>query len=394
MQGRDKAFAKQYDLAIIYMDEVIALAPNYFDAYLFKARIYSWQGKYAQAVTYLDSIDQIFPKTPQIPNIQATVLFWNDKLPQALEKCELSLDRDSTQTDLIYLKARLLFFLTRYKEALPIAEKLCADFPDNNDYKKLRTQIINNMAEDHIALWYSYDYFTDRRFINLASNTDTIVPGLPRNAISIEFKKVIGRSPFLLRLNGANRFNVTETQIELEAYPRVSKNLYFFLQGGYSGGALFPDLRLAAESFLAIPDNKEFSLGLRYLEFRTITFMMFTTSFSYYLGSYWLNGRYYRGISNLGNANIIEATARRYLNNVFHFVEIRAGLGNSPDVSYLQTVFDQVGLEKSRYFALAYNRNLSQRVYFKVWGIYNKQILPNSPNFSIISGNLGIWWRF
>src|SRR5690606_28068853 len=124
------------------------------------------------------------------------------------------------------------------------------------------------------------------------------------------------------------------------------------------------------------------------------TFMMFTTSFSYYLGSYWLNGRYYRGISNLGNANIIEATARRYLNNVFHFVEIRAGLGNSPDVSYLQTVFDQVGLEKSRYFALAYNRNLSQRVYFKVWGIYNKQILPNSPNFSIISGNLGIWWRF
>lgn len=384
--GKQKSYDEQYDIALPLFDKIISETPDYYDAYLFRARILAWKGDYDKSLNYLQVVKDSFP-TEIMPRVfEATVLFWKEEYDSCLAQCN-SVLADSAVEQTRYLKARVLYFKKEYKEALEVVEPLCEDYPDNKDYEQLRWTLVNLLSEDHVGIWGSYDHFTN-------------FPDNPRVGLSAEVKKVFKNSPVIGRVNLARRFGLDDYQVEFEAYPRPSNNLYFFLNASYSPkGIWFPFWRLSGDIYFGLPKAVELSMGLRYLEFSTITFNMLTFYAGYYPGNNYIFARYYVGISNLGSANIFEVVGRRYLSTQYHYVELRAGYGNSPDVNNLINVATDFNsftgqVEDAYNLSLAYQQPLIDRWHAKAWVAYSRQLPQTIADYSIISGNLGVWWRF
>ncbi|MBA3645200.1 MAG: YaiO family outer membrane beta-barrel protein [Gemmatimonadaceae bacterium] len=67
------------------------------------------------------------------------------------------------------------------------------------------------------------------------------------------------------RLNWANRFAKSGTQLEADVYPRINDRMYAYLNAGYSASSIFPAWRFGGELFSTLPDAWEASLGFRQL---------------------------------------------------------------------------------------------------------------------------------
>ena len=51
------------------------------------------------------------------------------------------------------------------------------------------------------------------------------------------------RGSIIGRVNVANRFGTTGTQVEADAYPRLGSGRYMYLNAGYSGSGIYPGER-------------------------------------------------------------------------------------------------------------------------------------------------------
>ncbi len=95
------------------------------------------------------------------------------------------------------------------------------------------------------------------------------------------------------RVNYANRFGSSGEQLEVDAYPRLSKNMYAYLNLGYSASDIFPAWRSGAELFASLPEAWEASLGYRQLRFNGTPVTMITGAVGKYVGNYWFSLRPY-----------------------------------------------------------------------------------------------------
>lgn len=382
--GKQKAYNGEYQLALPIFNLIISETPQYYDAYMLKARVFAWDNEYPKALNFLKVVKDSFPDAIEPKVFEATVLFWSDKLDESLEKCNEVL-ADSAVEETRYLKARLLYFKKDFKPALQVVDSLVFDFPDNKDYKKLQWELINLLSADHIGIWGSYDQFTN--FSNR-----------PRLGLSVEAKKVFELSPVIARVNFANRFNLDDYQIEFEAYPRPLNNLYFFVNASYSpNGTWFPEWRFSGDIYFGLPQSVEVSAGFRYIEFTTITFHMLTLYAGWYPGNNYIYARFYKGVSNFGDADIFELVGRRYLSNQYHYLELRTGIGNSPDINTINNVFTDTysgQIEDAWNLGLAYQQPIIGKWHAKAWFIYNNQQPETIKKYEILSYNLGVWWRF
>ena len=382
--GKQKAYNNEYEAAVTIFNYVISEAPDYYDAYMLKARVFAWDQKYPKSLNYLQIVKDSFPEQIEPRIFEATVLFWMEDFDSSLVKCNEVL-ADSAVEETRFLKARLLYFDEQFEESLTVMDSLCEDYPDNKEYEKFRWQLINLLSQDHVGVWGTYDHFTN-------------FPNNPRLGLSIEAKKVFKLSPVIGRLNLANRFNLNDWQVEFEAYPRPISNLYFFLNASYSpNGTWFPEWRFSGDVYFGLNQPIEISAGLRYIQFTTITFQMITLYAGWYPGSNYIYARVYRGFSNFGTADIWEVVGRRYLSNQFHYAEVRLGYGNSPDVNNINNVFTDnfTGqFEQAWNIGLGYQQPLIGKWHGRIWANYSRQLPKTIAHYSIISGNLGVWWRF
>ena len=76
--------------------------------------------------------------------------------------------------------------------------------------------------------------------------------GQPRTQVGIQRATTFG--PLLARASHADRSRTTDNLFELEAYPRLDRNTFAYLAGGWSSrGTLYPHSRFAAEVFRTFP---------------------------------------------------------------------------------------------------------------------------------------------
>lgn len=382
--GKQNAYGGKYELALPIFNLIIGETPEYYDAYMLKARTFAWDGKYDKSLTFLQLIKNSFPENIEPRVFEATVLFWSEKYDESLGKCNEVL-ADSAVEETRYLKARLLYFNEEFKPALNVIDSLVEDYPDNKDYKKLQIELTNLLSADHIGIWGTYDQFT-----NFSGN--------PRLGLSIEAKKVFKLSPVIGRVNFADRFNLNDYQVEIEAYPRPLTNLYFYLNASYSpNGIWFPEWRYSADIYFGLPKGFEVSAGFRYIEFTSITFQMLTFYAGYYPGNNYIYARLYKGASNFGGADIFELVGRRYLTNQYHYFELRGGVGNSPDVNTINNVFSDTysgQIEQAWNIGVGYQQPIIGKWHGRAWFIYNNQKPETIKPYEILSYNLGVWWRF
>lgn len=146
------------------------------------------------------------------------------------------------------------------------------------------------------------------------------------------------------RLNYANRFSSDGLQIEADAYPRIARGKYAYLNVGYSQADIFPAWRLAGEIFSTVPGAWEVSLGFRQLRFTSTPVTLYTGSVGKYAGNYWVSLRPYVRFQNSGNSASSGLTARRYFADALHYVGARATYGSAPSE---RVTMDQLARMKS-----------------------------------------------
>jgi YaiO family outer membrane protein len=160
---------------------------------------------------------------------------------------------------------------------------------------------------------------------------------------SLELSRRSPGGTLLARGSLARRFDRTGTQLEVEAYPRLSRRTYAFMGAGFSPDELFPEVRLGAELFTALAPGWEASAGARWLDFRTRDVTLLTGSVGAYPGSWYLAARPFLALDDGGSSLSGTVLARRYLRDADEYVSLRLGGGEAPAEVFTAAELERVG---------------------------------------------------
>lgn len=149
------------------------------------------------------------------------------------------------------------------------------------------------------------------------------------NIGSLEYGLKLKKCPLIARLNYAAGYGSDALQLEAEAYPSLSKNIYCYINAGYSTGLPLPDYRAGSSVYFALPHAFELEGGIRYLYFNDPIFI-FTGSIGKYYRQFWFNvSGYVTPVSNELLKSWVFKT-RIYSNDHDYYMLI-IGTGVSPD---------------------------------------------------------------
>lgn len=152
----------------------------------------------------------------------------------------------------------------------------------------------------------------------------------PWRLASVSASRRTTSGSLIARLNYADRFGTQGIQLEADAYPRLGKKVYLYLNAGYSSTTIFPDWRFGGEAFTSLPAAWEASVGFRQLRFGGAPVTLVTGAVGKYIGNYWLSLRPYLRQKPGGTSASVGLTARRYFEDGEHWVGATASYGSSP----------------------------------------------------------------
>ncbi len=152
----------------------------------------------------------------------------------------------------------------------------------------------------------------------------------PWRLASLSLSHSTGRGSLVGRLNFANRFSTSGVQVEMDAYPRLSKSTYAYLNAGYSAADIFPTWRAGGELYGNLPRGWEASIGFRHLRFGGPPVTLFTGTVARYIGNYWISARPFVRFKDSGTSASAGLTARRYFADGDHYFGATLSYGSSP----------------------------------------------------------------
>jgi YaiO family outer membrane protein len=318
-QARHAAFEKkQYPAAIELCKKALAISPAYTDIEIFLGRLYTWSGQPDSARKVFELILQKKPGNEEASVAYASLEFWNNNSEKALIITEAGLTESADSPSLLLLKAKLLNDLGKFREANQTVNHLLKKDPKNTEARALADRIKESSAKNNFGLNYDYIYF-DKQFND------------PWHLASVDYGRQTKFGSLAARLNYANRFAGNGAQVELEAYPRISKTFYAYTGAGYSDNVgIFPKYRAGFSLYVNLPASFEAEAGFRYLRFSNNTWV-YTLSAGKYYKNYWFNLRTYITPSNQDISHSYSVNIRYYYGGSDDYFSIGAGAGISPD---------------------------------------------------------------
>jgi YaiO family outer membrane protein len=216
------------------------------------------------------------------------------------------------------LDARLaLIRVELWSGRTPEAERLTIQsldmFPGNADLIALQMQSRNRDRANEVSVGLNYDDY---------SESDSWQEGFVALKIATPVGAVIGRA------SRAERFDLDDSQFDVEAYPRFGAKTYAYLSAGFSpDGVLYPDSWYGAELYHTFPHAFEASLGMRRLNFADAV-NVYTASLGKYAGNWLIGGRVY----DAEDETAVFAIVRRYFGEQGQYVGLRAGQGAREEI--------------------------------------------------------------
>jgi YaiO family outer membrane protein len=133
------------------------------------------------------------------------------------------------------------------------------------------------------------------------------------------------------RINYANRFRTSGVQFEADAYPRISRLFYAYLNVGYSNDVgIFSKYRAGFSLYSNLPHSWEADAGFRYLYFSSDTWI-YTLSAGKYYRNWWFNFRTYLTPGQFHISQSYTLSARYYYGGSDDYLSMSIGTGISPD---------------------------------------------------------------
>ncbi|MEO7822886.1 MAG: YaiO family outer membrane beta-barrel protein [Gemmatimonadaceae bacterium] len=165
----------------------------------------------------------------------------------------------------------------------------------------------------------------DRRRLGVRYQYDDLSDIEPWHDLALEYAQRLPFGTLVLGVSGARRYLKNGVQFELQAYPRLTRRSYVFLDvAASSSTGVFLPLRLVAEPYFNFATGWEVSAGVRYLRTPGPDAYTYTGTLGKYFGNYWISVRpsFTRVPDN--NSYAWGLTGRRYFGDRYDYATLTA----------------------------------------------------------------------
>jgi YaiO family outer membrane protein len=317
--ARDAAFnGKQYDKAKQLALRALEKSPNYSEVEVFLGRVYTWNNQYDSARYHFSKVLDNGVTNEDASIAYADLEYWTDHYEAAIKVCDKGLAVYPSSEALLLRKAKSLNAEKKIKEAGVITNQLLKTDPQDQGAASLGMSMRDAAAINKISLNYDYTYF-NKEFDK------------PWQLASLSYGQNTELGSVIARVNVANRFGENGVQSEVDAYPRINKLFYTYVNFGYSGNVgVFPNVRAGFSLYANLPKSFEAEAGVRYLYF-TSTTVIYTFSIGKYYKNFLFTARTYQTPSDFGFSQSYSLSGRYFLKGADNYIGVSMGSGISPD---------------------------------------------------------------
>ncbi|WP_379964424.1 YaiO family outer membrane beta-barrel protein [Epilithonimonas sp. UC225_85] len=364
-EARIKAFEqKDYTASIALAKEALEKAPNYTDISIFLGRIYTWNKDIASARALFEELQKKGVKDEDFFVAYASLEYWNDQNTKAIEIINDGLSNNPSSEALWLLKAKVYFGTDEYSEAKKAISNLLLINQKNTEAIALAVRINEISSKNAIGITYNYSHF-DKQFDD------------DWHIIGVSYKRITPLGSIILRGNYANKFATNGTQIELEAYPKLSKTFYLYVGAGYSNDVgLFPKYRTGVSLNANLPHSFEAEIGYRQLYFIS-NIWLYTASIGKYYKNYWFNLRTYITPDHKNISHSYTGTVRYYTKSAQDYFAFQIGTGISPEENSNNLLGNETFKLKTFKIGGEYNFSFHSNSFSVGTMYYNQEYRPN-----------------
>lgn len=379
-EAKALAAAGEFERARELMLPALEAYPDYHDIRVFIGRTYAWENNEQEAIPYFQETLQRDSTNVDAWIALGDVRNWSGDYHTTVEemtKAESSLKNDSAGLNEVKVrKASALFELREYRDALTALEGTAGPKSE-----RIRQNTLLRLVNHSVDVYGSAEFFS--------AEYDNMYYGTVQVGQSTKYGMAIAR------INTAHRFGENGFQGEIDLYPRITNDIYGYVNYGYSQNTtVFPNHRVGGELYTAIGKRFEVSLGMRYLYFNSAsTVTMYTGSVGCYYKKYWFNIRPFITPQEDGVDVSTSLLARRYLKESRSWITLRGSFGFSPDARRIQVgQGEQIQILQTYLVGAEWQQTLSQNWMFILGFNYTKQELAFSPGdfVNIYTPSLGI----
>jgi len=365
--ARSAAFdQKNYPLAIELSKKALSKSPGYADIRVFLGRLYTWSGQKDSARSSFEEVLRQQPDNEDAASAYTDLEYWNNNPAKALTICENGLKFHPRSKVLLLKKAKCLIELKKFHEANTVVDSLLKDDPKNTGARSLSGKIKDQASKNKLGISYDFVSF-DKQFND------------PWHLASLSYSRSTAMGSVIGHFNYANRFTTSAVQFEGDAYPRISKTFYSYINAGISNkNGVFPQYRAGFSLYANLPKSFEAEAGFRYLQFSDATWI-YTASLGKYFKNYWFNFRTYL---TPGNSNISQSysfTTRYYFGGAEDYLSLGLKTGISPDDRSNNVQLGTVYKLKSNGISAGYNKAFKQLNIISITGSWiHQEYLQNT----------------
>jgi YaiO family outer membrane protein len=382
VQARSAAFdQKNYPLAIELSKKALTKSPGYADIRIFLGRVYTWSGQTDSARSAFEEVLRQQPDNEDATAAYTDLEYWNDNPAKALSICENGLTFHPQSKTLLLKKAKCLTALHRFGEANEVVGALLKEDPKNAEARSLSEKIKNQASKNKWGISYDFVGF-DKQFDN------------PWHLASLSYSRSTSMGSVIGRLNYANRFSSGAMQFEADAYPRISKTFYSYINVGISDtSGVFPHYRGGFSLYANLPHSFEAEVGFRYLFFTDATWI-YTASAGKYFKNYWFNLRTYLTPGNSNISHSYSFTTRYYFGGADDYFALGVRTGISPDDRSNNIQLGSPAKLKSSGVSAEFNKSFNGLTILNLTGMWQHQEFLPATFGNQFSLGIGIQKRF
>lgn len=352
-----------FDSALYYADQALALKPTNKDLLLKKSSIFEQMQQYPEAYAITEALMIRYPynlkiKRAYIDQVLASGKYHqkNQQLTEALTEYNKALLVAPKDTVALMYAVNVLNETKNFDSALVLINRGLEYYPQSEYFHLKKAVVLEQMNRIDMAALHadtaskinptqaninyanylkSFAYKNEFGLYYLRSSFDD--PYRKGNIGTVEYRRYNRKGSFAGRVNYAGRANGTGYQFDLEMYRNHgnTKN-YSHAVASASIGEVFPKYRLSYSYLHNFQNKWEGEIGGRYLRTVDSTDVYGPTlAVSRYLGDFWFNLRGYWLFANYNNqTNSYQSyalTNRYYMNDQLDYVQLFFGLGSLPD---------------------------------------------------------------
>ncbi|PKQ64400.1 hypothetical protein BZG02_06185 [Labilibaculum filiforme] len=329
-QARGMAFAGDREKARSICYGILSRTPNFYDARILIGRTYAWDKNFKQAREELQIVlDEDYDNRDAIFAIIDTEK-WDGDANKAIFYCEYGLSFFPNEEAFLVQKVKLLEEIGDEGKSAFVLDELLELNPSNEEGLLLLEKHQSSRMDYKAIYQHDYERFNepyDRRW-HLSSF---------QLARRYNWGSLIGKFNLGDLISDGESFwsNEVAKQFEVDAYPRVTKKSYAYLNYGFSPDNLFPQHRAGAELYYKLPKSFGVSAGMRFLHFDSDSgnknVYIYTASVEKYYRNYWFSFRTYLTPKNGDLSQSYWLTTRRYLRDSKNYIGLELATGVSPD---------------------------------------------------------------